>query len=196
MNIISKESLSKLSIIELEGKLMQAKENFKAASTTLSEARQKQILKTKEVRGNAAKRKRELISQIMKINKATQRVNAQIKRIQFGNTQNFEAKKWSASQKVKARKQELKQTGTYKTAMTDMERIYAWCEDMHISEEVLERLLELYSVEELANMSGDDFYDEVLDARLYVSGEEPSETFVPGEEEGGLTDLGIEDLGD
>lgn len=195
MNIISKESLSKLSIIELEGKLMQAKENFKAASTTLSEARQKQILKTKSVRGKAAKRKRELIAQIMKINKATQRVNAQIEKIQFGNAQNFEAKKWSASQKARARKQELKQTGAYKTSMTDMEKIYAWCEDMHISEEVLERLLELYSVEDLANMSGDDFYDEVLKARLDLSGRE-FETFEPGEEEGGLTDLGIEDLGD
>lgn len=195
MNIISKESLSKLSIIELEGKLMQAKEDFKAASTALSEARQKQILKTKSVRGKAAERKRELISQIMRLNRATQKVHAQIKKIQFGNAQNFEAKKWSASQKVKARKQELKQTGTYKTSMTDMEKIYAWCEDMHISEEVLERLLELYSVEDLANMSGDDFYDEVLKARLDLSGRE-FETFEPGEEEGGLTDLGIEDLGD
>lgn len=196
MNIISKESLSKLSIIELEGKLMQAKEDFKVASTALSEARQKQILKTKNVRGKAAERKRELIAQIMRLNRATQKVHAQVERIKFGNVQEFEAKKWSASQKARVRKQELKQTGTYKTSMTDMERIYAWCEDMHISEEVLERLLELYSVEELANMSGDDFYDEVLDARLYVSGEEPSEIFVPGEEEGGLTDLGIEDLGD
>lgn len=71
MNIISKESLSKMSIAELEGKLMQAKEDFKAASTTLSEERQKQILKTKNIRGKAAKRKQELIAQIMKINKAT-----------------------------------------------------------------------------------------------------------------------------
>ncbi len=196
MNIISKESLSKLSIAELEGKLMQAKEDFKAASTTLSEARQKQILKTKEVRGKAAKRKRELISQIMKLNRATQKINAQVERIQFGNVQNFEAKKWSASQKAKARKQELKQTGTYKTSMTDMEKIYAWCEDMNVSEEVLERLLELYGVEALANMSGDDFYDEVLNARLDLSSEEFFETFVPGEEKGGLIDLGIEDLGD
>lgn len=195
MNIISKESLSKLSIAELEGKLMQAKEDFKAASTALSEARQKQILKTKSIRGKAAKRKRELIAQIMRLNRATQKVYAQVERIQFGNTQKFEAKKWSASQKAKARKQELKQTGAYKTAMTDMEKIYAWCEDMDVSEEVLERLLELYSVEDLANMSGDDFYDEVLDARFDLSGKE-FETFKPGEEEGGLTDLGIEDLGD
>ena len=79
--------------------------------------------------------------------------------------------------------------------MTDMEKIYAWCEDMDVSEEVLERLLEMYSVEDLSNMSGDDFYDEVLDARFDLSGKE-FETFEPGEEEGGLTDLGIEDLGD
>lgn len=195
MNIISKESLSKMSIAELEGKLMQAKEDFKAASTTLSEERQKQILKTKNIRGKAAKRRQELISQIMKINKATQKVHAQIERIQYGRVQEFEARKWSAAQKAKMRKQELKTTGSYQTSMTDMEKIYAWCEDMDVSEEVLEKLLEMYSVEELANMSGDDFYDEVRDAKFDLSHDE-FETFEPGDREGGLTDLGIEDLGD
>ena len=195
MNIISKESLSKMSIAELEGKLMQAKEDFKAASTTLSEERQKQILKTKNIRGKAAKRKQELIAQIMKINKATQKVHSQIERIQYGKVQEFEARKWGAAQKAKMRKQELKNTGTYQTSMSDMEKIYAWCEDMDVSEEVLEKLLEMYSVEELANMSGDDFYDEVEDARFDLSHEE-FETFEPGDREGGLTDLGIEDLGD
>lgn len=195
MNIISKESLSKMSIAELEGKLMQAKEDFKAASTTLSEERQKQILKTKNIRGKAAKRKQELIAQIMKINKATQKVHAQIERIQYGKVQEFEARKWGAAQKAKMRKQELKTTGAYQTSMSDMEKIYAWCEDMDVSEEVLEKLLEMYSVEELANMSGDDFYDEVEDARFDLSHEE-FETFEPGDREGGLTDLGIEDLGD
>ena len=195
MNIISKESLSKMSIAELEGKLIQAKEDFKAASTTLSEERQKQILKTKNIRGKAAKRKQELIAQIMKINKATQKVHAQIERIQYGRVQEFEARKWGAAQKAKMRKQELKTTGAYQTSMTDMEKIYAWCEDMDVSEEVLEKLLEMYSVEELANMSGDDFYDEVQDARFDLSTDK-FETFEPGDREGGLTDLGIEDLGD
>lgn len=195
MNIISKESLSKMSIAELEGKLMQAKEDFKAASTTLSEERQKQILKTKNIRGKAAKRKQELIAQIMKINKATQKVHAQIERIQYGRVQEFEARKWGAAQKAKMRKQELKTTGAYQTSMSDMEKIYAWCEDMDVSEEVLEKLLEMYTVEELANMSGDDFYDEVEDARFDLSSDK-YETFEPGDREGGLTDLGIEDLGD
>ena len=195
MNIISKESLSKMSIAELEGKLMQAKEDFKAASTTLSEARQKQILKTKNIRGKAAKRKQELIAQIMKINKATQKVHAQIEKIQYGRVQEFEARKWGAAQKARMRKQELKATGTYQTSMSDMEKIYAWCEDMNVSEEVLKKLLEMYSVEELANMSGDDFYDEVEDARFDLS-KDKFETFEPGDREGGLTDLGIEDLGD
>lgn len=195
MNIISKESLSKMSIAELEGKLMQAKEDFKAASTTLSEARQKQILKTKNIRGKAAKRKQELIAQIMKINKATQKVHAQIEKIQYGRVQEFEARKWGAAQKARMRKQELKATGTYQTSMSNMEKIYAWCEDMDVSEEVLEKLLEMYSVEELANMSGDDFYDEVEDARFDLS-KDKFEAFEPGDREGGLTDLGIEDLGD
>ena len=131
----------------------------------------------------------------MKINKATQKVHAQIERIQYGKVQEFEARKWGAAQKAKMRKQELKATGSYQTSMTDMEKIYAWCEDMDVSEEVLEKLLEMYSVEELANMSGDDFYDEVLDARFDLSHDE-YETFEPGDREGGLTDLGIEDLGD
>lgn len=195
MNIISKESLSKMSIAELEGKLMQAKEDFKAASTTLSEERQKQILKTKNIRGKAAKRKQELIAQIMKINKATQKVHSQIERIQYGRVQEFEARKWGAAQKARMRKQELKNTGAYQTSMSDMEKIYAWCEDMDVSEEVLEKLLEMYTVEELANMSGDDFYDEVEDARFDLSSDK-FESFEPGDREGGLTDLGIEDLGD
>ena len=47
---LSKESLSKMSIAQLEGKLMEAKEQFKAASTNLSEARQNQILKGKTIK--------------------------------------------------------------------------------------------------------------------------------------------------
>lgn len=195
MNIISKESLSKMSIQQLEGALMQAKEDFKAASTRLSEERQKQILKTKAIRGKASKRKQELISQIMNINRATQKIHAQIERISYGKMQKFEAKKWSASQKVKARKYELKSTGTYKTTMTDEEKVLAWCADMDISEETLEALLELYTMKELANMSGDEFYDRAQYAE-YSQTEHDYETFEPGEEKGGLTDLGIEDLGD
>ena len=174
---------------------MQAKEDFKAVSTRLSEERQKQILKTKAIRGKASKRKQELISQIMNINRATQKIHAQIERISYGKMQKFEAKKWSASQKVKARKYELKTTGAYKTAMTDEEKVLAWCADMDISEETLEALLELYTMEELANMSGDEFYDRAQYAE-YSQTEHDYETFEPGEEEGGLTDLGIEDLGD
>lgn len=195
MNIISKESLSKMSIQQLEGALMQAKEDFKAASTALSEARQNQLLKTKALRGKASKRKQELIAQIMRINKATQRVHAQIERISYGKMQKFEAMKWSASQKIKQRKQELKAYGTYRTAITDEEKVLAWCSDMDISEETLEILLEQYTMQDLANMSGDEFYDRAQFAE-YNQRDNDYETFEPGEEAGGLTDLGIEDLGD
>ena len=44
-------------------------------------------------------------------------------------------------------------------------------------------------------MSGDEFYDRAQYAE-YSQTEHDYETFEPGEEEGGLTDLGIEDLGD
>lgn len=174
---------------------MQAKEDFKAASASLSEARQSQLLKSKALKGKASKRKQELIAQIMKINKATQRVHAQIERISYGKMQKFEAMKWSASQKVKQRKLELKSSGVYKTAITDEEKVLAWCADMDISQETLNALLELYTMQDLANMSGDEFYDRAQYAE-YNMKDHDYETFEPGEEEGGLTDLGIEDLDD
>ena len=58
---MNKESLRKLTIQELEGQLMEVKENFRQASSTLAIERQKQLAKTKIIRGNAKKRKRELI---------------------------------------------------------------------------------------------------------------------------------------
>lgn len=192
---MNKESLKKLTIQELEGTLMQAKEDFKAASTGLSEVRQNQLLKTKALRGKASKRKQELIAQIIKINKATQKVHTQIERISYRKMQKFEAMKWSASQKGKQRRRELKIYGTYKTSMTDEDSVLVWCYDMGISEETLEILLKQYTMNDLANMSGDEFYDKAQLAE-YNSRDNDDETFEPGEEERGLTDLGIEDLGD
>lgn len=195
MTVISKESLRRLSLEELEGKLLQAKENFKAAAINLSEARQQQILKTKTIKGKVSKRKQELISQILQIQKATKKLNSQIEKIATGKDSKFEALKWSASKKIKQRKQELKEYGAYRTVITNEEKVLAWCEDMDISRETLEKLLEIYTMDDLAALSGDDFYDAAREA-LFKSSEQDFETFEPGEEEGGLTDLGIEDLGD
>lgn len=75
---MNKESLRKLTIQELEGQLMEAKENYKAATMALSIERQNQLLKTKKIRGKASKRKQELIEQILKIQRETQRAQAKI----------------------------------------------------------------------------------------------------------------------
>ena len=179
---LSKESLSKMSIAQLEGKLMEAKEQFKAASTNLSEARQNQILKGKTIRGNANKRKAELIAQIMKINRATQKVNAQITQINVGAKMAFQAKINTARKKVDARRRELKATGSYQTSLSNKELVYHWCDCMGFDEEDLEKLLEYYTFDELAEMSGDEFYDQMQDAK---AGYDPSDrvTFEPQEEE-------------
>ena len=179
---LNKESLSKMSITQLEGKLMEAKEQFKAASINLSEARQNQILKGKEIRGKANKRKAELIAQIMKINRATQKVNAQIAQIKFGSKMEFQAKKSAASKKVDMRRSELKSTGSYQTSLTNRELVYYWCDCMGFDEEDLEKLLQYYTFDELAEMSGDEFYDQMQDAK---AGYDPSDRviFEPQEEE-------------
>lgn len=84
---MNKESLRKLTIQELEGQLMEAKENFRQASSTLAIERQKQLAKMKVVRGKGNKRKQELIEQILKIQKETRRVQTKIQEIEIKNNQ-------------------------------------------------------------------------------------------------------------
>lgn len=182
MTHISKESLSKMSIRELEGRLMQAKEDFKASSAILSKERQKQILKTKAIRGNNLKRKQELIRQIMKINKATAKVQSQIIKIKVGNQQSFAQKTLNASVKMQKRKEELKKFGTYQTSITDEERVLAYCRDMGYTEEDLQKALEYYTIEELADMPGQEFYDEVHEAKRAGNRNEQMTFDVPEEE--------------
>ena len=59
--MMSKESLKKLNIQELEGQLSVQRENLQNLSSVLSQERQKQILKNKAIRGSSKKRKEELI---------------------------------------------------------------------------------------------------------------------------------------
>ena len=61
MQMMSKESLKKLNIQELEGQLSVQRENLQNLSSVLSQERQKQILKNKAIRGSSKKRKEELI---------------------------------------------------------------------------------------------------------------------------------------
>lgn len=61
MQMMSKESLKKLNIQELEGQLSVQRENLQNLSSVLSQERQKQILKNKAIRGSSRKRKEELI---------------------------------------------------------------------------------------------------------------------------------------
>ncbi len=158
---VSRESLKKMSLEQLEGRLSEAKAKFVEASTQLSEARQAQILKTKQIKGKAAKRKKELIAQIVELEKQTAKVQAQTRKVAKGEQLKFEAQTSKASAKVRQRAQELKQTGSYRTSLSDYEKILSWCRDMGVDKDTLEELLNTYSLKELAHMSGDDFYDEV-----------------------------------
>lgn len=157
----SKESLRGLSVQQLEGKLMDAKARFAEASTQLSAARQSQILKTKQIKGKASARKKELISQILELERQTARVEAQRSKITIGENIKFNIDISKAAKKVAMRAVELKTTGTYQTPLTGYEKVLEWCMDMGVDRETFYELLKIYSIEELSNMSGDDFYDEV-----------------------------------
>lgn len=180
--MISKESLKGLSVNQLRGKLAEAKAKFAQNAIGLSEERQAQILKTKQIRGNAANQKRELISQIMNLERQTAKVETQRGKIDVGEDIKFNIKVSNAVEKVNIRKIELKTIGSYQTALSDEERLYALCNDMQVSRETFNELLKNYTLEELANMSGDDIYDEVtLIARSEEIEERARERRAPGD---------------
>lgn len=79
--MLSKEGLRKLNLQELEGQLVEIKSTYRQVSSQLAVERQMQLAKTKKIRGKANKRKQELIEQILKIQKETQRVQAKIQQI-------------------------------------------------------------------------------------------------------------------
>lgn len=83
--MMSKESLKKLNIQELEGQLSVQRENLQNLSSVLSQERQKQILKNKAIRGSSKKRKEELIRQILQLQKEAARVQAKINNIKTRN---------------------------------------------------------------------------------------------------------------
>lgn len=85
MQMMSKESLKKLNIQELEGQLSVQRENLQNLSSVLSQERQKQILKNKAIRGSSKKRKEELIRQILQLQKEAARVQAKINGIKTRN---------------------------------------------------------------------------------------------------------------
>lgn len=89
---MNKESLKKLTIQELEGQLIAVKEQFRNASSNLAIERQQQLAKTKVIRGGGKKRKKELIEQILKIQRETQRVEAKIEQIKIRNSMTFNSK--------------------------------------------------------------------------------------------------------
>ena len=176
---LNKTALSRMSVEQLEGKLSEAKARFAEASTNLSAARQSQILKTRTIRGKASQRKKELISQILKIEKQTGKVSAQIRQIQIASNIKFSQKKAAASRKVSLRRKELRDFGSYRTSMTNYEKVLAWCDDMNVDEETLDKLLEVYEISDLAAMSGDEFYDEVNSVVITSQQEEEVEESFP-----------------
>ena len=166
---LTKETLSKMTVAQLEGKLMEAKSNFAQASTQLSAARQAQILKTKQIRGNASKRKKELISQILGLQRQTERVIVQREKITIGENIKFSAETLKAVAKVKIRAVELKETGTYKTSLSNYEKVLSLAYSMGVDKEVFDALLANYTIEELASMTGDEFYDQVKSADITIN---------------------------
>lgn len=54
---LTKETLMRLNVEQLEGKLSEAKAKFAEAATNLSIERQKQLLKTKAIKGKTSQRK-------------------------------------------------------------------------------------------------------------------------------------------
>lgn len=158
---ITKEALSKMSISQLEGKLSESKAKFAEAATSLSAERQSQMLKARVIRGKAAQRRKELVSQILNIENSIEKIYAQTRITIAGSELKFNIKKAAASAKVELRRSELRNFGTYQTSLTDYEKILAWCDDMGIDEQTLNQLLNNYSLTDLAAMSGDEFYDQI-----------------------------------
>lgn len=167
-------NLDKMSVAQLKGKLVEVKSEFKeAAAGVYTPERQKQILKGKELRGGVKQQKQSLISQINKISAATSKVGS----VSFVNNYQadvqFSKDVAAAVKKIEQRRMELLRKGVYETHLNAKERVYYWCDCMGFSRNDLTLLLSVYTFEELSEMSGDEFYDEMQDAKLsYRLGED------------------------
>lgn len=167
-------NLDKMSVAQLKGKLVEVKSEFKeAAAGVYTPERQKQILKGKEIRGSIKQQKQSLTSQINKISAATNKVGS----VSFVNNYQadvqFSKDVAAAVKKIEQRRMELLRKGVYETHLNAKERVYYWCDCMGFSRNDLTLLLSVYTFEELSEMSGDEFYDEMQDAKLsYKLGED------------------------
>lgn len=160
-------NLDKMSVGQLKGKLIEVKNEFReAAADVYTPERQEQILKGKEIRGSVKQQKQSLISQINKISAATNKVGS----VDFVNNYQanvqFSKDVAAAAIKVKKRRMELLRNGIYETYLSAKEKVYYWCDCMGFSRNDLTLLLSIYTFEELSEMSGDEFYDEMQDEKL------------------------------
>lgn len=167
-------NLDKMSVAQLKGKLIEVKNEFKeAAAGVYTPERQEQILKGKGVRGSVKQQKQSLISQINKISAATNKVGS----VSFVNNYQadvqFSKDVAAAVNKIEQRRMELLRKGIYETHLSAKEKVYYWCDRMGFSRSDLALLLSVYTFEELSEMSGDEFYDEMQDVKLsYKLGED------------------------
>lgn len=167
-------NLDKMSIAQLKGKLIEVKNEFKeAAAGVYTPERQEQILKGKGIRGGVKQQKQSLISQINKISAATNKVGS----VNFVNNYQadvqFSKDVAAAVNKIEQRRMELLRKGIYETHLSAKEKVYYWCDCMGFSRSDLALLLSVYTFEELSEMSGDEFYDEMQDVKLsYKLGED------------------------
>lgn len=160
MEKMTKTSLSKMSVAELEGKLIEVKENFRASAMNLNLARQNQILKGKAIRGKTSERKSALISQILKIQQATNKNLAAVQQINAQNNMAYQNSLAAAARMVEKRREELRRYGEYMTRLSNKEKVMAWAYDMGVDKDTLDIMVAIYGWDELAAMSGDEFYDQ------------------------------------
>lgn len=164
---LSKENLSKMSVGQLKGKLIQVEGEFlKKSSNIYTPERQEQILKGKTIKGSTKQQKQALISQINKIQNATNKIETITIKINYHADTEFDNAVTAARLKVLRRQEELLKKGLYETHLSAKEKVYYWCDCMGFSRSDLNLLLAVYTFEELAEMSGDEFYDEMQDMKL------------------------------
>lgn len=167
---MTRERLQRMSLAELEAKLSEVRSKFLDVTQDLSRARREQILKSRKIRGSANEKKARLISQIRKLEASIEKVETKISLINFQKSSEFDRMVAAATDKVESRKLELKMTGAYSTVLNTKDKVLYWCGCMGYDWEDLDMMLEYYTWEDLEDMEGDEFYDEVRRKRVGYDG--------------------------
>lgn len=162
--MLSKEGLKKLNIQELEGQLREVKSEFRKASQQLSIERQMQLAKTKAIKGKGSKRKKELIEQILKMQRETQRVNAKIAQIKL--QAEMPAKVSFSAGKIKIKSPSIRDKVEGKSA--DMDNAEMWAAIKTYKDNVKRGVIkELNEYDKLSSDERADYAYEMMDNKDY-----------------------------